>query len=465
MSRAPAAAAPPAVTGRWLDPGDPGFDEAVLDRVFNHRRPDRRPVAVLVAADVADVATGVRWARAHGHQVAVRSGGHSWAVWSVREGSVLIDLGALRSLDYDPATEIVVAGPAVQGGTELRPFLAERGRFFPSGHCPTVGIGGFLLQGGQGWDARGLGWAAEYVEAVDVVTADGELVRADAHRHTDLYWAARGAGPGFPGVVVAFHLRTLPVPNAVVEHLELYPLEHYAAVMTWLQEIHGSVAPEVEIVAIAMTPPGGQGHVLAVTGTALVGDRAAGEAALAPLTTCPVAEHALLRVLDDHADLTPLLERQVAANPERHRYRVDNAWLQGTPTEVVPALRGLFCELPTPKSFAIWFSMAPLRELPDMAFSQQSEIYCAAYVIDDDPALDDGAHAWLTARMAELQPVTAGQYLGDSDLAHRELRVLGDEAWARLTRIRGDRDPDRVFAGYLCRGTDPTNANHWEARP
>ena len=101
----------------------------------------------------------------------------------------------------------------MQGGAELAPYLEERGRFFPGGHCPTVGIGGFLLQGGQGWNARGWGWAAEYVEAVDVVTAAGELVRASADENADLYWAARGAGPGFFGVVTRFHLRTLPGPR------------------------------------------------------------------------------------------------------------------------------------------------------------------------------------------------------------------------------------------------------------
>jgi hypothetical protein len=68
---------------------------------------------------------------------------------------------------------------------------------------------------------------------------------------------------------------------------------------------------------------------------------------------------------------------------------------------------------------------------------------------------------WLTARTAELQPVTMGQYLGDSDLAHRELKVLGDAQFARLQEIRAARDPDRLFTGYLAQGADPTNVNHW----
>jgi FAD/FMN-containing dehydrogenase len=85
----------------------------------------------------------------------VRSGGHSWAQWSVRDDALVLDLAGLRELSYDPATGIATASPAIQGGLELDPFLAKHDRFFGGGHCPTVGIGGFLLQGGQGWNARG----------------------------------------------------------------------------------------------------------------------------------------------------------------------------------------------------------------------------------------------------------------------------------------------------------------------
>src|SRR5699024_6087989 len=134
-------------TGRLVLPGDGDFEEARVGRVFNARRPDRSPEAVLLAETEADIAAGVRLARDRGVAVAVRSGGHSWAVWSVREGTLLIELGLLREIDYDERTGIVSASPAIQGGSELDPFLAEHGRFFNGGHCPTVGIGGFLLQG------------------------------------------------------------------------------------------------------------------------------------------------------------------------------------------------------------------------------------------------------------------------------------------------------------------------------
>jgi len=467
MPARPTSAPLPAVRGRWVLPEDPTFTEAVFGRVFNARRPDRQPAAVLLAGSIEDVVTGVRLARDRGWQVSVRSGGHSWAAWSVRDGALLIDLGSLRDMSYDAESGIVTAAPAVKGGHELSPFLAEHGRFFAGGHCPTVGIGGFLLQGGQGYNARGWGWAAESVVAVDVVTAEGELVRADAEQHSDLYWAARGAGPGFPGVVVRFHLQTRPMPACIVETVELYPLEVFDEVMTWLQEVHGTVSPDVEIVAISATPPDPMpghhgGHLLVVTGLAMVDSREAADAALAPLWTCPVADRAHVRVVTEHPDLEDHRVRQVQANPEGHRYLVDNCWLTGAPEKVVPAIRRTFTELPSPRSFVIWFSMAPLRELPDMAFSMQSEIYSATYLCYEDAAEDAAHRDWLTARMAEMEPVTAGQYLGDSDLAHREVKVLGDEQFTRLQAVRQARDPERLFTGYVASGPDPRNANHWQ---
>ncbi|MFJ4621134.1 FAD-binding oxidoreductase [Streptomyces sp. NPDC088812] len=443
-------------------PGDADFEEACLGRVFNARRPaDRRPAAVLEALTEQDVVEGVRLARERGWQVAVRSGGHSWASWSVRRDALLIDLGGFREMAYDETTGIVTATPSVKGGDELNPYLGGFGRFFNGGHCPSVGIGGFLLQGGQGWNARGWGWAAENVVAVDVVTAEGELVRADASTNSDLYWAARGAGPGFFGVVTRFHLRTRPLPKHLAHTVHAYPLDLFDEVMTWLHGMHHTVSDLVEIVALTQTPPGADEPVLLVTGVSMTDTPREAAEALAPLHANPYADRALFRVEAEPTTLAEQLAGQRTANPEGHRYLVDNAWLTGPAEEVVPAIRKAFTTHPTRQTFTIWFSMAPLRPLPDMAFSLQSEIYCATYVVHDEPERDGELRAWLDGAMAAMQRVTAGQYLGDSDFTVRQLRFMGDAQWRRLNEIRAVRDPECLFAGYLSAGT-VTNTNHWE---
>ena len=441
-----------------LERGQAGFEEARVDRIFNRRLPDRQPAAIVRPETEAEVVAAVRLARERGWQVAVRAGGHSWAQWSIRDEALVIDLGRLHELGYDESTGIVTASPSTRGGAELAPYLAERGRFFVGGHCPTVGIGGFLLQGGQGWNARGWGWAAEYVVAVDVVTADGELVRADATQNADLYWAARGAGPGFPGVVTRFHLQTRPLPRHFAHTVQAFHLDDFDEVMTWLHETHGTVADTVEIVALTKTDPHlAPGPVLLVTALAMVDDEAEADAALAPFRDNPALDRAILVV--DAEPTTPEAERarQLDDNPEGHRWAVDNAWLSGPAAEVVPAMRRAYTTLPNERSFTIWFSMAPLRELPDMAFSVQSEIYLASYVLWEDAAEDDTHQAWLAGAMADLEPVTVGQYLGDSDLRRRRHRCLSGEAWARLQQVYADRDPDRLFVGYLDSDTDDSS--------
>ena len=124
-------------------------------------------------------------------------------------------------------------------------------------------------------------------------------------------------------------------------------------------------------------------------------------------------------------------------------------------------MRRAYTTLPTAEAFTIWFSMAPLRELPDMAFSLQSEIYLASYVVWEDAADDAANIAWLEAAMADLEPVTVGQYLGDSDLSRRQVRFMSDDAWDRLAGIRADRDPDGLFVGHWAGADGPTNRNHW----
>jgi hypothetical protein len=224
------------------------------------------------------------------------------------------------------------------------------------------------------------------------------------------------------------------------------------------------VADSIEIVALTKTDPRlAPGPVLLVTALAMVDDEHEADQALAPFRKNPALDRAIFVI--DNEPTTPEAERarQLEDNPEGHRWAVDNAWLSGSAAEVVPAMRRAYTTLPNEKAFTIWFSMAPLRQLPDMAFSLQSEVYLASYVCWEDAADDERCLTWLADAMADLEPVTVGQYLGDSDLSRRQLRFLSDEAWARFQEIRAQRDPDGLFVGYLAGPDGATNRNHWES--
>ena len=280
--------------GRLIWRGEPGYEGARVGRIFNARRPDRFPAAVLEAASEDDVVAGVRLARERGLTVSVRSGGHSWASWSLRDDAILIDLGLMRDMTYDASSGVATAQPAVRGGEELAPFLTEHGRFFPGGHCPTVGIGGFLLQGGQGWNGRKLGWACESVVGLDVVMADGELVHADEHDNADLLWAARGSGPGFFGVVTRFHLRTYPRPAAMTHDTWTFELTETEPLLRWLSDILPSLDPVVEpVIAATRLPRPGGSPVLLLHTTAMCETPEEAERVLAPLAACPLISTAI----------------------------------------------------------------------------------------------------------------------------------------------------------------------------
>jgi hypothetical protein len=454
-------------TGALLQRDDPGYDHARFDRVWNLRRPDRYPAAVLVAETESDVLEGVRLARERGWQVGVRAGGHSFPAWGLRDDAILIDVGRLNAMEYDEATGIVAAGPAVQGGNDLMPYLKRYGRFFPTGGCGSVGLGGFLLQGGMGWNHRGWGWSAEQIVAIDVVTADGELVRADSEQNTDLFWAARGAGPGFVGIVTRFHLQTRPIPAGLAATLQIYPLDSYAKVLEWLCSVQRDVSASVHLVAICANPPtpipGHEGLVFAIQAVAFGDSFDESAAALAPLMKCPFIGEALVvpevqptTIEDQHAFVD-------AAHPPAMRYMVDSAWVEGDYAKIIAATETLVMDRPRREVGHTFFWFTLPHDAPDMAAGLQTELMVGSYIIYPNESDDTTYRNWSSAAMKPLEPFTVGQYWGDSDQQHRHVKCVSDSAWRRLEEIRANRDPSDLFVGYLTGPDGFDNANGWRA--
>jgi FAD/FMN-containing dehydrogenase len=439
---------------RLIRRGDAGYEQARTGRVFNARHPDRFPAAVLLADDPGDVADGVRLARSENLTVSVRSGGHSWAAWSVRDDALLIDLGGLHHLHYDESSGVVVAGPAVRGGLDLSPFLAGLGRAFPGGHCPSVGLGGYLLQGGQGWNGRRMGWACESVVAVDVVTADGSLLRADADQNSDLYWAARGAGPGFPGIVTAFHLQTYEAPAVMWHDTRSFHPDDAAVLLDWLHGLLPTLDRRIEPVLAATRLPGALTLLLHTTAMAGSDDEAA--ELLRVFADGPLAGKELSRVTGP-TSLAEECAAQDAQSPEGYRYAVDCTWTDAPAEVLAPLLDRLWSGLDTEHSFSIWYGWAPDRDLEDMAFSVQGNVYIATYAIYSDAADDEKYRTWVHERTADIARNGAGVYLGDTDFTRRQDRFLSGANYRRLEEIRARRDPSGLFASYLT--ADPERLN------
>ena len=138
----------------WRDISDPKvYEEARVGRVFNAIKPSRYPRAIVEATSLSHILHAVRLANQLGCRISVRSGGHSWAAWSVRQDTILICLKDFREIDFDESKGIVKVSPSTTGRM-LNGFLLDKGYMFGGGHCPDVGVGGFLLQGGMGWNCK-----------------------------------------------------------------------------------------------------------------------------------------------------------------------------------------------------------------------------------------------------------------------------------------------------------------------
>jgi FAD/FMN-containing dehydrogenase len=438
--------------GRIVRRGEDGY-EPLRRRGHNALDPGRFPDLIVRPESEAEVVEAVRFARAEGLRVKARSGGHSWTASSVREG-LLIDLEALDEITVDPASRTATVQPGVKGES-LAAALREHGLFFPGGHCPTVCVGGYLLQGGFGWNGRLHGPACASVRAVDVVTAAGELVHADAEANPDLLWAVRGSGSGFFGVVTQYTLEVYRRPQAIFRSAYVYPLDRLDAVLRFAMEVEERLPPTVEFALLGTTPrlPEGGfaegGTALVVAAAALCETEEEARVGLAPLDDCPVLEHAVVREVAVPATMEELYAGADGLEPEGWCYVPDNMWTNATPEELIPAVRELFTTVPNDESHVFWWPWRT-RELPEMAFSVQARLYIAAFAAWREGSADEAPRSWGVEHMRRLEPFSEGIQLADENLIARpHARYLSDENLARLEALRAEWDPDGLFHGYL----------------
>lgn len=438
--------------GVTLERGAPGFDTAVLGTSFNGRDPGARPAVLVQANDAAEVAAAVQRAAREGLKISLCSGGHSWAQNHLRADGLLIDLSRLNHVEIDESRMLARVGPGKEGAA-LNDELMKRGLFFPTPHAPDVGMGGFLLQGGFGWGSRQLGLACESVVGVDVVLADGRQVHANAEQHPDLYWAVRGSGPGFFGVVTCFHLRLHRRPKAIGMAMQIFRLKHLEEVYEWADRVGPQVSRSVEF-QLLMTPKA-------------MGIFTPGIEVLAPVLadSWKEAREAVRFVthgeLKPKASLTvPLLPfsirfmQDTAAKthfPDGMRWCVDNMWTNAPLDQLMPGLRRIGDTLPPSPSHVLWLDWRPPKTRPDMAFSMEAERYLALYGEWRKPEDDVRYADWATANMRDMAHLAEGIQLADENLARRPARFVSDANLKRLDAIRAAYDPEGRFQTWMGR--------------
>ncbi len=431
-----------------LERGDAAYEQARRDAVWNGRTPDRFPDVIVQASSTEDVIEAVHHAAERDLRIGVRSGGHSWAGNHLRDGGLLLDVSRLNQLEVDTDAMTAVVGPGARG---IASALQPHGVFFPGGHDLDVGAGGYLLQGGFGWNGRVLGPACMSVIGIDVVTADGRLIHADEEQHADLLWAARGAGPGFFGVVVAFHLRLYPAPKHIALSVARFPIDLLDEVFTWADRVGPSVAREVELNVTVARDEGGTPDITVIAPAIVDSPEQAAEV-LAFLETCPFRDRAIEFVSNVPATLAELYAAVGEFYPAGARYAADNMWTHASAAELLPGIREIVDTLPPRPSALLWLNWGgDAVTRPPMAFSVEDRTYMATYGVWDDPADDERYASWPEQRMRAMAHLASGIQLADENLGRRPARFITDENMARLDALRDRYDPEHRFHPWMGR--------------
>src|SRR6478735_5621919 len=229
------------VSGSVLLPGDDGYDDA---RRVHNGMIDRRPALIVRCRSAADVAATVRFARGAGAEISVRGGGHNVGGLAVGDGAVMIDLAEMKNATVDPEARIVAAQGGMTWG-ELNAATAEHGLAVTGGAVSTTGIAGLTLGRGLGWLMAKYGLAADNLLSAVVVTAEGDVLRADATSHPDLFWGLRGGGGNF-GVVTSFTYRLHPV-ETVVGGLIAHPLAAAQELLRFYREVVAGASDDLTV--------------------------------------------------------------------------------------------------------------------------------------------------------------------------------------------------------------------------
>jgi FAD/FMN-containing dehydrogenase len=443
----------PRFRGELIATGHADYDTA---RAVWNAAVDRRPRLVARCTGSADIAAAVRFARHHDLEIAVRGGGHNVAGTAVCDDGIVIDLSAMRAVSVDPAQRTAhVQGGALWGDVDHETQV--HGLATTGGIVGHTGVGGLTLGGGIGWLMRKHGLAVDNMVAAEVVTADGDIVRASAHEHPDLYWALRGGGGNF-GIVSSFRFALHPVGPTVVAGPVMWAAEDTTDVMRFYRAFVADAPDELgTVIRLGTIPP-----------LPVISDELHFRSAIA-VGCCyagPVAEgERAVRALREFG--TPLIDLVGPTSYIDHQRGLDDtvphgwhySWkatnLTGLSDEVIDVVAQHAYRARSPRSYAAMFHMggAVARVSPDATAYAARDVahnivIDAAWLPEEDDALGTPETEWTREFLRALDPYRAGVYVNflDADDDARRVRdAYGDETYLRLAEIKAKYDPDNVF--------------------
>jgi FAD/FMN-containing dehydrogenase len=429
--------------GELIAPTDAGYEQA--RRVWNGDF-DRRPALIARCVGAADVIQSLAFARAHQLPIAVRGGGHSLSGQSVCDDGLMIDLSRMRSVQVDPGTK----SARLEAGVLLGEFDREA-QFFglatTAGTVSDTGAAGLTLGGGFGRLGRKFGLACDNLQAAEVVTPAGHVVRASEHENADLLWGLRGGGGNF-GVVTSFEYRLHEIGPMMYGGVLLFPIEQARKVLTFFAQFAAEAPDELYADAGLETMQSGAG-VLGFD-ICYCGPLKDAERVLAPL-------RAAGKPLRDTLAPTPYVKLQTLGDegnaPGRGYYERSGFIRHLEPALIEAAVAHM--EAPHPANGAIAFvhhGGAIGRVKPDAtAFWHRNAQHSLIVDVDwDDPhdhAARESGIAWARETWRAVESFTDGFYVNTvstDDAQRRVLAAYGDN-YARLVKLKDQYDPTNLL--------------------
>ncbi len=411
---------------------------------------DQRPAAVAYAGSADDIVAIVNFAREHGLRVAAQATGHAAGALSSLDDVVLIKTERMREVSVDAGARRARVEAGTLGG-DLGAAAGEHGLTALGGSSPDVGVVGFALGGGVGWLSRSYGLTSNTIVSVELVTADGELVTADADQNPDLFWALRGGGGAF-GVVTALELELFPLAQVYAGSL-MFPAAHGSEILHAYREWLGTIPDELttavrylNLPPIPEVPEPLRGvPVFDVTG-AFVGDAAEGAALLEPLRSLATP------IVDGWAEMPAAGLSRINGDPEQPVPGLTHHTVIG---ELTPEAADAFVGVGGPESGSpllmvgtrhLGGALASAPEQAGALGSVQGEhlILGVGLVMAPEMAPPVGAH--LEKLVAAMEPwATGGQYLNFAERPGDASAGFDPDTYARLREIRGAVDPEQLF--------------------
>lgn len=435
--------------GKVLLPGDDAYDDA---RKIWNAMIDRHPALIVRCTTTSDVVLAVNFARDNGLLLAVRGGGHNIAGSAMCDDGIVIDLSQMKASSVDPGARRVT----IEGGATLADLDANtqaHGLATPLGINSTTGVAGLTLGGGFGWLSRKHGMTIDNLESAEVVTAAGDVVRASATEHPDLFWALRGGSGNF-GVVTHFEFRLHPVGPDVLSGLIVYPISAAKSVLRQYREFLAQAPDALSVWAVLRRAPPLPFLPEAVHGTGIIAlallyadDPKLGEPLVDPLRKFDTP-------LGEHVGVQPYTAWQQAFDPlltpgarnywKSHNFSTLQDGLFDAVIEYIEKLPSPQCEI-----FFGAIGGATTRPAPHSAAYAHRD---AQFVMNvhgrwEDPVDDERCIAWARDFFNASAPfASSGVYVNflTADEGDRVRSAYGPN-YDRLAQVKRTYDPDNLF--------------------